>query len=190
MKVSSVTLSAVLGFAAIVAAVPQGTSAAPSVSYSVDPAVASTQACLKSCNAGDVYCEAHCEGLPTPDNTAVQATYDCVVKNCPQGNGTQEETAKYAACQASCVSSLYYTASSAWSSFTAPIPAGITPTSAPASTTSAGSAPTGSSGNMSSSAASGSPTAAPSPSGNSASSVNVGMSFAGVIGLFLAAIAL
>lgn len=211
MKVSSVALSAVLGYSAIVAAVPQGTTSAAPSTVSVDPAVASVNACLKSCNAGDVYCQAHCENLPTPDNTAVQATHDCISK-CPQGNGTKAETDAFAACEASCVSSLYYTASSSWSSYTQQTAVGATPTNGNAGATGTGSpaasntgsgsgsgspsgsgsgssaSPTGS--ESSSPTSSGNSTSTPKPSGNAASSVNVGMSFAGVVSFVLAALAL
>jgi hypothetical protein len=46
-------------------------------------------------------------GVPCPSDLQANRTTECAA-NCVQGNGTEEETASYAACQSSCISSLFF----------------------------------------------------------------------------------
>jgi len=200
MKFYTVALTAVLGLSALVAAIPQATgtgtvaaSSAPASTVTQTPAQSSTAACLKACNPGDVYCQAACEGLPTPDGTAVNATHNCVAA-CPQGSGTAADNAAYASCESSCINSLYYTASSSWASYTGPAPAAtytVTTGGTVATVTgTAASTATGTSGNSTASGTHSSGTSAPSPTGNAASSFGINTPVFGALGLFIVALAL
>lgn len=55
----------------------------------------------------DICCQAACVGVPCPNDLQANQTTDCAAQ-CVQGNGTEEETAAYAACQSSCISSLFF----------------------------------------------------------------------------------
>jgi len=57
-------------------------------------------------DASDLACIAKCWGVPSPNTAMVIDTTECAAA-CPQGNGTKEETDVYAACQQSCISSLF-----------------------------------------------------------------------------------
>lgn len=57
-------------------------------------------------NEIDICCQAACVKVPCPDEAAVNETTSCAGA-CTQGNGTEEETAAYASCQASCFSSFF-----------------------------------------------------------------------------------
>src|SRR5271167_3716597 len=58
----------------------------------------------------DICCQANCAKVPCPNPAQVNATTECAAK-CPQGNGTASDTAQYASCQSSCISSFFLTAS-------------------------------------------------------------------------------
>jgi len=195
MKFSTVVLSAVFGLSAMVAAIPQATTAAsvaaPPASVATTPSQSTVDACLKACNPGDVYCQAGCEGIPTPDGSAVNATHNCIAA-CPKGSGSAADSAAFASCEANCVSSLYYTASSAWSTYTGPgLPAGITLSSSTVTTTGvATTTATGKSGSSPNGTTSQSGTAAPSPTGNAASTLGIRTPAFALLGFFLAALAL
>ncbi|EWC45172.1 hypothetical protein DRE_06060 [Drechslerella stenobrocha 248] len=109
MKVAVTVLTAVIGLVASAAAetitAPPGRATAPAM----DPAQASTLSCIVGCGAGNVNCQAQCQGLPTPDEGSVNATFDCIA-GCPAG-GTEAQNAAAAACQQRCVASYYYTQS-------------------------------------------------------------------------------
>jgi len=209
MKFISITLSALVGLSAFALAAPQSAT-------SVSPAEASQSAintCIKKCNPGDVNCQAACQGLPTPDASAVDATTACDAA-CPQGNGSASDTAQYAACQAACVSSLYFTASHT-SAYVMPTAATLSSDTGAATTTAAGAASTGATSAASgasgaaatgssgtagatntASGTSGSPSGTSTSSTANASSTNSGANLAvnlpaaGIIGAFIALLAL
>jgi len=215
MQFSKIALSIVFG-SALVAAIPQATTAiesttvttgAPASTVSVDSAQASTYACIKACNPGDVYCQAKCENIPTPDGTAVNATYDCTAA-CPKGSGSDADNAAWAQCQQACISSYYLTASTSYTAYLPPV-ATYTRTfdtttetqtiGLGASTTSSAqeaSAQSTASGTDTGSAATGTGTESPTSSasakatGNAGVAITMNMPVAGVLGLFLAALAL
>jgi len=186
---------AIAGFAAFAAALPQAseTSEAPSVtpaptsySYSQDPAQASTLSCISACGAGNVYCAAGCQGLPIPDESALNATYDCVAA-CPPG-GDDAKNAAWAKCQQDCVASNYYTASKPYTDAYALPTTASSGDDAPASTgTDSGSSPT-ETGGSDASQTSGSPSASQTPNAGSAFFANMPM--IGAMGLFLGALVL
>ncbi|KND95104.1 hypothetical protein TOPH_00138 [Tolypocladium ophioglossoides CBS 100239] len=75
---------------------------------SLTPAQASQAACLKTCKAGDVNCQAPCVGVPNPDGSQVDATTKCAAA-CPQGDGSPAQTDQYAACVNKCIKKNYFT---------------------------------------------------------------------------------
>ncbi|KAJ6257819.1 LOW QUALITY PROTEIN: hypothetical protein Dda_7608 [Drechslerella dactyloides] len=198
-----------LATAATITEPPNGAGSAPAVP--TDPILL----CIKKCNDGDVTCQAQCQGLPTPDEAAVDATHDCVAA-CPSSSGSDADNAAWAACQQKCVTNLYYTASNG--------PPKAAPTGPAAAASSAasngnnnaqttgpnGAKPTGNSGsnnrgsgsgdssNPSGSGGSNSDAASTSGSGNSTanananagSSVSTNLSMLGALGLFLGALML
>ncbi|KAK4074733.1 uncharacterized protein Triagg1_4882 [Trichoderma aggressivum f. europaeum] len=99
-------------FAVLAAAAESGspTSAAPASSVSLDPAQQSQYNCLHACKTGDVDCQAHCIGVPSPDQSQVNATTACVAK-CPQGNGSPAQTNTYKLCVDKCISDHYFVTS-------------------------------------------------------------------------------
>merc|ERR1711939_883116 len=74
-------------------AASSATSASASSSASLTP----EQRCLADCSETDICCQAAC----------VNETTACAGA-CTQGNGTEEETAAYASCQASCISASFF----------------------------------------------------------------------------------
>ncbi|KAF3938410.1 hypothetical protein ABW19_dt0200796 [Dactylella cylindrospora] len=204
------TTFTIAGLAAIAAALPQADSAtapanpgsvdgstitaAPTqtASISIDPVYSSVLNCISSCSPGDVYCQADCQGLPTPDETAVNATYDCVAA-CPPG-GDDEKNAAWAACQQKCVTELYWTASQAWT--VATLPTGtLTDADDEATATGTGSETATRTGGSnaeetpeSGSETSASPSASETP--NAANIMLANMPMLGALGLFLGALAL
>jgi len=58
--------------------------------------------CLKVCKDGDVACQALCLSNPNPSEDMANSTTECAAK-CEQGDGTEAQTAKYAACQQACI---------------------------------------------------------------------------------------
>ncbi|KAK7418972.1 hypothetical protein QQZ08_011051 [Neonectria magnoliae] len=97
------TVALVAGFAAM--------ASAATTTASVDPATASYVACLDACDAGDVKCQSYCITVPSPNESQVNATNDCVA-GCEQGNGSQKQTDAYAKCVQDCISDNYYKTSS------------------------------------------------------------------------------
>ncbi|KAF3919505.1 hypothetical protein ABW20_dc0100880 [Dactylellina cionopaga] len=218
MKFTATALTTVVGLTALVAAIPQGSiTAAPSVyptaAPGYDSAYSATLSCITNCGAGNVYCQAQCQGLPTPDKGSVDATHDCVAA-CPPG-GDAEKNLAWADCQQKCVAALYYTESGSFTSYVVPTAAGFSSdVVAPAETTgtspaeqtpvaSAGAKTTGgavvsggsnnNSGSKTTSASSGAKTtgpSAPSQSPNAGSYNIVNMPMLGAFGLVLAAFAL
>jgi hypothetical protein len=69
-----------------------------------------TAACLDGCPEDNVNCRAACFGNPHPDENAVNATTQCAMK-CVQGDGTEEQTKKYADCQQKCITQNFLTVS-------------------------------------------------------------------------------
>ena len=96
---------AILAFAAGVLAVPADTASitsAPVASASLTPAVS----CIQNCDAGDVTCQAACQGIARPNSSQAAATNECAAK-CDQGDGSTSDTQAYAKCQADCFASLF-----------------------------------------------------------------------------------
>lgn len=58
-------------------------------------------------SATDICCQAACVKVPCPNEADVNDTTACAGA-CTQGNGTEEETAAYASCQASCISASFF----------------------------------------------------------------------------------
>lgn len=106
MRFSTVLVSLVAA-AGFVAAQSSSTTAsvAPAPTTSYDKV---TAACLDGCDEKDVNCRASCFGNPHPNEADANATTQCAMK-CVQGNGTEEETKKYADCQQACIHSLFLT---------------------------------------------------------------------------------
>jgi hypothetical protein len=138
----------------------------------------------KKGNQEDICCLAACVKVPCPNQAQVNATTECAGK-CPQGNGTEGETAQYAACQSSCISSYFLTAvpSSTAASGSAATNSAATTGSAGTATASGGS---GSSGGSSTASASGSS----STSSGAADHLQLGVTAAGILGLVAMAFAL
>ncbi|EPS41007.1 hypothetical protein H072_5162 [Dactylellina haptotyla CBS 200.50] len=196
------TLTTVAGLTAMVAAIPQASiTAAPSgAAAGYDAAYSSTLSCINSCGPGNVYCQAECQGLPTPDGAALNATHDCVAA-CPPG-GSAEANAAWAKCQQACVASFYWSASGTYSSYVVPTPAGFTNNQVPAQATDAaaasgtsaisqavsGATSSGSKASKTSGAPSSSSTTKPTESPNAGAVVSAPM--LSVFGLVLAAFAL
>jgi len=134
----------------------------------------------------DICCQANCVKVPCPNSSQVNATTECAAR-CPQGNGTAGDTAQYASCQSSCISSFFLTANSASTSSS-----GSAATNNAASTT--GSVETTSatgSGSASSGASStASATGSSSSSKGAADHLQLGVTSAGILGLVAMAFAL
>jgi phosphotransferase system glucose/maltose/N-acetylglucosamine-specific IIC component len=104
------TVALVGAFAAIVSAQSTTSSAATSTN-SVDAAQASTLACLEECD-GDSTCMSYCGApVPSPDEDAVNNNIACLAE-CPQGNGTEEQTARYIACKDACEREFFFVSES------------------------------------------------------------------------------
>jgi len=103
--------SAVFAALALAGAVmAQSTTAPPSSVETTPPVNKKTLDCLKVCDdneAGDVVCQAKCLGNPTPDEAMANDTTKCVGE-CEQGDGTEEQTAKYAACINKCIDTHFF----------------------------------------------------------------------------------
>ncbi|KAH6610478.1 hypothetical protein Trco_000498 [Trichoderma cornu-damae] len=97
-------------FAALAAAQGSTTSAAPPSSVSLDPAQQSQYACIKACKEGDVNCQAHCIAVPSPNQSQVNSTIQCVA-DCPQGDGSSAQTNAYKLCIDKCIQDHYYVTS-------------------------------------------------------------------------------
>ncbi|KAK6541148.1 hypothetical protein TWF694_008519 [Orbilia ellipsospora] len=196
MKFTTIAFAAVAGLSSMVAAIPEvsGTITAGPVNTATaagyDAGYSSTLSCINSCGAGNVYCQAQCQGLPTPDGAALNATHDCVAA-CPPG-GSAAANAAWAKCQEACVSSYYYTASQSYSSYVMPTAAGFSssgvPNVAAASVSSGAAAPSGTSAKTSGGASQTSNSTSPTQSPNAGAYVSTSMPMMGAIGLFFAAL--
>ncbi|RSL66212.1 hypothetical protein CEP53_003448 [Fusarium sp. AF-6] len=80
---------------------------AATTTVGLSPAQQSQADCLEACDAGDVKCQSYCITVPSPNEKQVNATTECVA-NCDQGDGTEAQTEKYAACLQECVSDNYW----------------------------------------------------------------------------------
>ena len=123
IKMRFFTTVATLGLAAF--ALAQDTTATSSSSApSSSASLTAEQRCLTECKqftlvrprnsadislgaATDICCQAACVKVPCPNEADVNDTTACAGK-CTQGNGTEEETAAYASCQASCISASFF----------------------------------------------------------------------------------
>jgi len=79
------------------------TTEAPAATYTPTKEMKCQQ---EECDVTDIACIAKCWNVPAPNTAMVIDTTKCAGE-CPQGNGTKEETDIYAACQQSCISSLF-----------------------------------------------------------------------------------
>jgi hypothetical protein len=133
----------------------------------------------------DICCQASCAKVPCPNQSQVNATTECAAK-CPQGNGTAGDTAQYASCQSSCISSYFLTASGASTSSS-----GSAATNSAGSTTGSGET-TSTDGSSASSGASptASATGSSSSSKGAADHLQLGVTSAGILGLVAMALAL
>ncbi|KAK4465500.1 hypothetical protein QBC42DRAFT_13544 [Cladorrhinum samala] len=112
MRVTSILMAG--AFALFANAQSQSTtSAAPT---STDPATAaqtSQQAeinrCINACTPGDVSCTSKCIAVPNPNEQQINSTNNCIA-NCPLGQGTESDNAKYAECRDGCIGKFYFTA--------------------------------------------------------------------------------
>ncbi|KAF4975898.1 hypothetical protein FZEAL_7371 [Fusarium zealandicum] len=76
-------------------------------SADLSPAQQSIADCIDECEAGDAKCQSYCVSVPSPDEDQVNATTECVAA-CDQGDGSQAETDKYAACRDECIAGNYW----------------------------------------------------------------------------------
>jgi hypothetical protein len=106
------TIAAVGAFAAVAVAQSGSNTKtdAPSATVSLDPVQSSMYACVDKCEEGDVVCQSRCIAVPAPNEEQVHDTNECFAK-CDQGDGSQEQTDRYAACQQSCITKHYYVTS-------------------------------------------------------------------------------
>ncbi|RDL41097.1 uncharacterized protein BP5553_01076 [Venustampulla echinocandica] len=181
MRFATVVLSVALAAVSVHA---QNATTVPAVSSSValSPAQSSQATCLSSCAATDPACRAKCIVIPEGDYAQQNRTIDCI-SECPKGNGTATDDKNFLNCQKGCLAS-----------------ATITPSSTPAATgtgksgagnTSGGAKPTGTATDGSEVSASGSGSSPAATSSKSAAdNVHLGISVAGVVGLFAAVFAL
>ncbi|RPA96134.1 hypothetical protein L873DRAFT_1836847 [Choiromyces venosus 120613-1] len=110
MKFSAVILT--VGFAALAAAQSASTSASVATPTQTSSYPTQVASCLGKCQESDVTCRAQCLGSAAPNDSSANATNECV-KKCPQGNGTQVDTDKYASCVNSCINTIFLSTSSA-----------------------------------------------------------------------------
>src|SRR2546421_2291294 len=127
----------------------------------------------------DICCRASCAKVPCPNPSQVNATTECAAK-CPQGNGTASDTAQYASCQSSCISSFFLTVNTESTSSSGSVAtSGAASTTGSVETTSA----TGGSSNSASSGASStaSATGSSSSSKGAADHLQLGVTSAGIL---------
>lgn len=192
MKFTTIAFAAVVGLSTMVAAASNTITEAPvntATAAGFDAGYSSTLACITNCGAGNVICEAQCQGLPTPDGAALNATHDCIAA-CPPG-GSAAANAAWAQCQAACVSSFYYT-SVTYSSYVIPTAAGFSssPASNVAVASSGASAAATGSGAKTTGGASKTTGSTPTQSPNAGAYLSASLPVMGALGLFLAAFAL
>jgi len=164
------------------------TSTATSAASSEQAAIAN---CLKACPATDVGCQSKCISVPNPDESQVNKTTACVAA-CPQGDGSPEQTQKYADCSQKCISE-YFFSSGGTPAATGGSGSGSSASAASASATRSGPAATGSasrtagatgaSGTEAAASASSSPNAAPNGAPALIGSASLGL--VGIIGALL-----
>src|SRR5277367_477343 len=130
----------------------------------------------------DICCQANCAKVPCPNPSQVNATTECAAK-CPQGNGTAGDTAQYASCQSSCISSFFLTESTASTSSS-----GSVATNGAGSTTGSVEITSATGGSSASSTASA--TGSSSSSKGAADHLQLGVTSAGILGLVAMAFAL
>ncbi|KAG7293012.1 hypothetical protein NEMBOFW57_003057 [Staphylotrichum longicolle] len=109
MRFTSIFLAA--GLALFATAQTTTSQTAATTAAAADPAASSAQSeilrCLSACRDGDVACTSKCIAVPNPNESQVNATNSCVAA-CPQGNGTEAETKKYADCIQGCINTNYF----------------------------------------------------------------------------------
>lgn len=152
MKFSSTVLFAMAAGLVAAQSTPSPTTSAPIPSHT--PTV--IEQCVARCPAGDVRCQADCVGNPRPDEGQVNRTTECAAK-CVQGDGTLEQTERYAACQQECIRKEFF----------------------PISATNGGAAPTGANRATGSNAPTGSGTGSRAPTGTGSSATPSGSNSAG-----------
>jgi hypothetical protein len=152
----------------------------------------------------DLCCQAACVGVPCPNAAQANATTECAM-SCDQGSGSAADTKAYGDCQSACISSLFFTSTAG---------AAATGSNSRAAGSSATATAAGSSGksysissihqyaiiltlitgtaraSSSSTASLSGSAASASSTGNAASSIQIGASTAGLLGLVMAALAL
>ncbi|KAK1986399.1 hypothetical protein LZ30DRAFT_778319 [Colletotrichum cereale] len=106
MRFTSIIVSGALAILASAqsSTLATSTSTAVSAASSEQAAIAS---CLKSCPATDVGCQSKCISVPNPNESQVNQTTACVAA-CPQGDGSPEQTQKYADCSQKCISQYFF----------------------------------------------------------------------------------
>jgi len=80
------------------------TTDAPTVTYTPSP---QEQCVSSSCQGKDARCTASCWGVPAPNTDMANDTTECAAK-CPQGDGSPEQTDKFAACVQGCISASFF----------------------------------------------------------------------------------
>ncbi|RMZ90830.1 hypothetical protein DV736_g1925, partial [Chaetothyriales sp. CBS 134916] len=158
------------------------------------------QKCIQACGTSDICCQAACVNVPCPSQLQANQTTECAAQ-CPQGNGSPDETSSYAACQASCISSLFFPSSGATGaaatgtagSSGSAASASATATSGSGSSASSGSASSGATGSSHSgsgtASATGSAASSSSTSNNSGLSIKNQVAGVGLVGLIIAGLA-
>lgn len=106
MRFTSVFVAGAFAVAAHAQSTTEGD--VPSPTYSLDPVQSSILACINECDAADVNCLADCNPVPSPNETQVNDTTQCVAE-CDQGDGTEEQTEAYANCTQQCIQDLFFT---------------------------------------------------------------------------------
>lgn len=131
MKVFAVVI------AALAAAVFAQDSSPTTAAATATPSLSAYEKCVSECAGDDLSCRASCGNVPNPDENTVNETTKCAAA-CDQGDGSPEDTARYAACQQACISSIFLSGTVA--------PSGGAASTAPAAPTGSGAVPTGTNG--------------------------------------------
>lgn len=204
MKLNLFVLSGLLALAAAQDSTSTSAASAASASASLSPEAK----CAAKCGNTDICCKAQCYKVPCPNDTMANDTTACAAA-CPQGSGTPSDTEKYAKCQQSCYSSLFFPATVSGGSSNGQATGASTTgsgayvantaTGTQAQATGSGSSSTGtsssdsssSSGSSSSKSGSGTSSASSSKStSNAADHLQLGVSAAGLMAVVVAAMAL
>jgi len=185
MQFSTLLITSV--FAAFAAAQNASTTTAPvSSSVALTPAQSSQASCLDACNPQDPSCRAGCIVVPDGDS-AQNHTIECIGA-CPKGNGTSEDNANFENCQKSCIASATLTSSGPAATATGSTGGSATGGSATGGSATGGAKTTGTSGNTAT--GTNGAVASATSSKAAADNVRVGVSVAGVVGVFAAVFAL